>query len=45
MAQEYGLTFTLAGIETASDVVRAKEYGILLGQGNFFARPTMPQLR
>ncbi|WP_056975379.1 sensor domain-containing diguanylate cyclase [Lacticaseibacillus sharpeae] len=45
VAQEYGLTFTLAGIETASDVVRAKEYGILLGQGNFFARPTMPQLR
>lgn len=45
MAQMYDTIFTLEGVSTAREVVLAKELGISRGQGDYFARPTMPQLR
>ncbi|WP_127848492.1 bifunctional diguanylate cyclase/phosphodiesterase [Lacticaseibacillus hulanensis] len=44
-AQMYDLIFTLVGVETATDMLMAKDLGIERGEGTYFARPSLPQMR
>ncbi|WP_054750055.1 EAL domain-containing protein [Lacticaseibacillus thailandensis] len=42
LADEYGLGFTLTGIESHADVDVANQLGITTGQGFYYGRPVLP---